>query len=69
MNTVQLVIQLIIFALISPRSGRHLGFSGGVVVMIDGSWIYNYLCNQCLSPLTLWVLIQLRRGVLDTTLC
>jgi len=24
------------------------------------SWIYNYLCNQCLSP---W------RGVLDTTLC
>ena len=19
------------------------------------SWIYNYLCNQCLSPLTLWV--------------
>ena len=34
-----------------------------------GSWIYNYLCNQCLSPLTLWVRIQLRRGVLDTTLC
>jgi len=22
-----------------------------------GSWIYNYLCNQCLSPLTLWVRI------------
>jgi len=19
-----------------------------------GSWIFNYLCNQCLSPLTLW---------------
>ena len=34
-----------------------------------GSWIYNYLCNQYLSPLTLWVRIQLRRGVLDTTLC
>jgi hypothetical protein len=34
-----------------------------------GSWIYNYLCNQCLSPLTLWVWILLRRGVLDTTLC
>jgi hypothetical protein len=29
-----------------------------------GSWIYNYLCNQCLSPITMWV-----RGVLDTTLC
>ena len=24
-----------------------------------GSWIYNYLCNQCLSPLTLWVWIPL----------
>jgi hypothetical protein len=32
-----------------------------------GSWIYNYLCNQCLSPLMLWVRISLRRGVLDTT--
>ena len=31
-------------------------------------WIYNYLCNQCISPLTLWVWILLRRGVLDTTL-
>jgi hypothetical protein len=34
-----------------------------------GSWIYNYLCNQCLSPLTLWVRIQLKRGGFDTTLC
>jgi hypothetical protein len=34
-----------------------------------GSWIYNYLCNQCLSPLTLWVWIPLRRSVLETTLC
>jgi hypothetical protein len=34
-----------------------------------GSWIYNYLCNQCLSLLTLWVRIPLRRGILDTTLC
>jgi len=24
-----------------------------------GSWIYNYLCYQCLSPLTLWVWILL----------
>ena len=28
-----------------------------------------YLCNQYLSPLTLWVRIQPRRCVLDTTLC
>jgi len=26
-----------------------------VIVMMYGSWIYNYLCNQCLSPLKLWV--------------
>ena len=34
-----------------------------------GSWIYNYLCNQCPSPLALWVRMLLRRGVLDTRLC
>jgi hypothetical protein len=36
------------------------------------SWIYNYLCNQCQSPLKLWVWIPLMpwwRCVLDTTLC
>ena len=30
------------------------------------SWINNYLWNQCLLPLMLWVRIPLRRGVLDT---
>ena len=25
-----------------------------------GSWIYNYLFNQCLSPLILWVRLSLR---------
>ena len=34
-----------------------------------GSWIYNYLWNQCLSPLMLWIRTALRLGVLDTTLC
>ena len=34
------------------------------------SWSYSsYLGNQCLSPLTIWVRIPLKRGVLDTTLC
>jgi len=32
-----------------------------------GSWIYNYLCNQCLSPLILWVQISIRARC--TTLC
>jgi len=31
-----------------------------------GSWIYNYLCNQCLSPL-MWVRISIR--AMCTTLC
>ena len=34
-----------------------------------GSWICNYLCNQCTSPLKLWVRTPLRRSILDTTLC
>jgi len=32
-----------------------------------GSWIYNYLCNQCLSPLMLWVRISIRARL--TTVC
>ena len=32
-----------------------------------GSWIYNYLCNQCLSPLKLWVRISIRASC--TLLC
>ena len=34
-----------------------------------GSWIYNYLCNQCQSPLTLLIRIPLMRCILNTTLC
>ena len=33
----------------------------------SGSWIYNYLCNQCLSPLIMWVRISIRARY--TTLC
>jgi hypothetical protein len=32
-------------------------FSGPSWSWSYGSWIYNYLCNQCLSPLKLWVRI------------
>ena len=42
---------------------------GVVMVWSYNSWIYNYLCNQYLSPQTLWVRIPLRWGILDTTLC
>jgi hypothetical protein len=30
-----------------------------LIERLYGSWIYNYLCNQCLSPLTLWIRIPL----------
>jgi hypothetical protein len=33
-----------------------------------GCWIYNYLCNQCLSLLKLWVQIPLRRGITEILL-
>jgi hypothetical protein len=32
-----------------------------------GSWIFDYLCNQCLWPLMLWVGISIR--AMCTTLC
>jgi hypothetical protein len=32
-----------------------------------GNWMYNFLCNQCLSPLTLWVRISHMQCVLDAT--
>ena len=53
----------------------HLSLSNCLIIhrplwsLLYCSWIYNYLCNQCLSPLTLWVRIQFKRCVLDTTLC
>jgi hypothetical protein len=48
-------------------SQNYIGDHRGCDRMV-GSWIYSYLCNQCLSPLTLWVRIPLRWDVLNTTL-
>ena len=28
---------------------------GTIVAVIYGSWIYNYLCNRCISPLMLLI--------------
>jgi hypothetical protein len=39
------------------------------MVWSHDSWIYYYICIQCLSPLTLWVQIPFRWSILDTTLC
>jgi hypothetical protein len=47
----------------------YLKFEGPSGSWSYRSWIYNYLCNQWLLPLTLCFRIPLMRGVLDTTLC
>jgi len=52
-----------IYATVNVINCRELSWSWSY-----GSWIYYYLCNQCLSPLT-WARIPLRQDVLDTTLC
>jgi hypothetical protein len=52
---------------------RDNNFTRPPVVFKDNNydtWIYNYLCSQCLSPLKLWIWISHSwLGVLDTTLC
>jgi len=48
---------------------KNIKSQGSSWLWLYGSWIYNNLCNQCLSPLALWVWFLLRRGVLDKTLC
>ena len=45
----------------------HIKIEGSSWSRSYGSWIYNYLCNQCLSPLTLLVRIPLRRGLVNIT--
>jgi hypothetical protein len=56
---------------LSVKVSRHLpkavGFTSQIVISVQGpswswsyvSWIYNYMNNQCLSPLKLWVWIPL----------
>jgi len=59
---VVLNIRIVIFVLIS------LTVTGASWSWSYGSWIYNYICNQCLSPLKFWVRTLIRRGALETTL-
>jgi hypothetical protein len=47
---------------------NHISLEGLLWSWSYGSWIYNYLCYQCLSPLTLWVWNLLSQGVHDTTI-
>jgi hypothetical protein len=40
-------------------SAIHLCNEGPSWLWSHGSWIDDYICNQCISPLTLWVRISL----------
>jgi len=53
---------------LSPYIKYHV-YLGLLWPWLYGNWIYNYLCDQCLSPLKLWVRPRSWRGVLDATLC
>jgi len=53
-------------AILNSTEERHYS-SGTSWLWSYVSWIYNYLCNQCLSSLMLWVLISTRARC--TTLC
>ena len=63
------------FVKVAIRSSMETKFTTTQYRKIKGSswpwmysnWIYNYLCNQCLSPLILWVRIAIRTRC--TTLC
>jgi hypothetical protein len=58
-----------IYTILFPINGQFLTNSPLIISLPYGSWIYHYLCNQCLPPLKLWVRTPLRRGVFDRTLC
>ena len=49
------------------EESSHTTIPGPSWLWSYGSWIYNYLCNQCLSPLMLWIWISIRTRC--TTLC
>jgi hypothetical protein len=50
----------VIITCTSNRWTCHNSVWGSSWLWLYGSWIYNYLWNQCLSPLMLWVWISIR---------
>ena len=65
--TVFVAIKLLVIChietLTAPMTEDNKGCLFMFMLWSFGSWIYNYLCNRCISPLKLWW------GVPDTTLC
>ena len=63
----RLVLKVVRFSVMKILSGSP--FRRLLALYTLSRILYDRMCNQCLSPLTLWVRIKLRRGVLDVTLC
>ena len=53
------LINILLLSFILYKTNLLISWEGHLWSWLHGIWIYNYLCNQCLSPLTLWVRIQL----------
>jgi len=62
-----LLLWLLVVFVLSTIFVLHFIYMGTSWPWSYSSWIYNYLCNQCLSPLMLWVWIAIRARC--TTLC
>jgi hypothetical protein len=43
-----------------PPNDALMFYKGSSCQWSYGSWIYNYICNQCLLPLMLWIRISIR---------
>jgi hypothetical protein len=52
------------FHIIGPSKGTNWPLLSWSI----GNWMSDYMCNQCLSPLTLWAWIPFMEDVLDTIL-
>ena len=57
----------VLLLLYNPRGTCSSEIEGPPWLWSYGSWIYNYLCNQYLSPLMWWIRISTRAKC--TTLC
>jgi len=48
-------MSFIIFVILFIIHQLSISFKGPSLSWSYDSWIYIYLCNRCLSPITLWV--------------
>jgi len=46
---------IVCYIYIYTVTDQHVRGRRGLDRMVETSWIYYYICNQCLSPLKLWV--------------